>query len=121
MKVDTFTDAELEALLAVAHKDWLAGFDAKLMPGRIQTMKAAEQMRKVMGMAALVLQHDRAVLTFAVREMRKTPASVQREQTIISALDTGLHVLEGQAALLREARERLRTADARLKLAELEE
>ena len=121
MKVDTFTDPELKTLLALAHREWLPGFDATVLPTRHQAKQQAAHMRRLLAMAAEVLQHDRAGLTFAVREMRKTPANLTREATIVQALDTGLAWLEGQAALLREARERMRTADARLKLADIEE
>lgn len=52
--------------------------------------------------------------------MRATPADAKREASIIESLEVGLQWHEAQAALFREARERMRLAAARLKLAELE-
>lgn len=119
MQVDQLTDNELEALTALAGKDWLAGFDGSVLPGRIQTMRMAGDMRKVLKTAAEVLQHDRAALTYAVQKLRKT-GNDRAERNIIEALDAGIEWAAGQAAMLTEARERMRTADARLKLTELE-
>ena len=118
-KVDTLTDAELEALTTLAGKDWLAGFDGAILPGRLQTMKTGENMRKILKTAAEVLRHDRAALTYALRKMRTT-GNDAAERNIVQALDAGIQWAAGQAAMLTEARERMRCADARLKLTELE-
>jgi hypothetical protein len=119
MHVDQLTDNELTTLTDLANRTWEPGFNGGVLPTKRQAREQAEHMRALLGMAAEVLQHDRAALTYAVQKMRQTPANVTREATITQALDTGLAWLEGQAALLREARDRMRCADARLRMAEL--
>lgn len=116
MAVDT-DDAKLRE---IANRDWLAGFDGKALPGRIATMKHGEQLRKVLKAAATVLNQSRVELTYALQQMRKTRTDRQREQAILDAIEGGLEWLDAQRAMLIEARERMRVADARLKLIEID-
>jgi hypothetical protein len=58
-----------------------AGFDGAVLPGRIQAMRMAGDMRKILKTAAEVLQHDRAALTYAVDKLRKTGQRQGRAET----------------------------------------
>jgi hypothetical protein len=109
-------DTDDATLRVLANRDWSAGFDGKALPGRIATMKQGENMRKVLKAAGTVLGQSRVELTYALQQMRKTRTDRQREQAILDAIEGGLEWLDAQRAMLIEARERMRIADARLAL-----
>lgn len=109
-------DTDDAALRELANRDWNPGFDGKSLPGRIQTMRNAQDMRMALKLAAELLGMDRAGLTYAVREMRKTAADSRRERAMIEALEATMEWAQVQHAILSEARDRLKVADARLEL-----